>query len=360
MAALSDPDRAGGRWGPRWLPRLVVSIVLGGLLAWLVARGGVPLIPPAAAFAGVSWWAIPGYLASLVILHLLRATRWRFLIAPIQRVPLREVIAINWVGFFAIFILPLRLGEFVRPALGKSRHGISMSAGLGTVAVERVVDGLLTGACVAWALFALPRLPVTDPVARHLPEYGLLAVAGFSGGLLALVAFLWQRKLALTVTRRVIGVASPRLAHAVAAKIDGVADGIRSLGSPRLGGLFAAESMAYWATNAVGVWLLGVGCGLPGFGLGHAVAVMGVLAIGILLPAGPGLFGSFQLAVVSCLRLYYPESTVAAEGAVFVFLLYVSQSTVMVVLGVLPGLSWQRDLRTLGLRQDGPGSLSKT
>lgn len=329
------------------LPRLLVSLGLGGVFAWLVARGGVPLIPPAHAFDGVRWWAIPGYLVSLLILHLLRATRWRFLIAPIKRLPLSEVVAINWVGFFAIFILPLRLGEFVRPALGKSRHGIPISAGLGTVAVERVVDGLLTGACVAFALLWLPRLPVTDPIARHLPAYGMLAVAGFSCALVALAAFLWQRDLALRLTRTLVGVVSPRVGAMLADKVDGVADGVRSLGNVRLAGLFALESLAYWGMNALGVWWLGVGCGLPDFGPGHAVAVMGVLAIGILLPAGPGLFGSFQLAVVACLRLYYPEAVVVGPGAVFVFLLYVLQSVVMVLAGLLPMFVWELDPRTL-------------
>lgn len=359
MADARGAD-SGAVPGSRWLPRLALSVVLGGLLAWLAARGGVPLIPPASAFEVVQWWAVPGYLVSLVVLHVLRAARWRFLVAPIKPLPLREVISINWVGFFAIFLLPLRLGELVRPALGKSRHGIPISAGVGTVAVERVVDGLLTGLCVAFALFWLPRLSTADPIARHLPTYGLLAVVGFAAALTALGAFLWQRALARRVTRAWVGILSPRLGDLVADKVDGVAEGVRSLGSVRLGGLFALESVAYWGTNALGVWGLGVGCGLPGFGLGHAVAVMGVLAIGILLPAGPGLFGSFQLAAVACLRLYYPDAVVVNEGAVFVFLLYVLQSGVMVVAGLLPMLAWELDLRALARGRDGPEPLSKT
>ena len=70
--------------------------------------------------------------------------------------------------------------------------------------------------------------------------------------------------------------------------------------------------------------------------LGHAAAVMGVLAIGILLPTGPGLFGNFQLAVSAALRLYFPSSSSATQGAVFIFLLYLMQSAVMVWRGVIP------------------------
>jgi hypothetical protein len=317
------------------LPKLLVSIALGALFAWLAARGGVPLLPPAKAFALVAPWSIPAYLVTLLVLHYFRASRWRFLIAPVRRVPLREVILMNWIGFFAIFALPLRLGELARPALGKLRQGIPISVGFGTVAVERVLDGLLTSLCVAWALFALPRLPTTDPVARHLPTYGYAALLLFSGAFVALGMFLWQRALAVRLTHWGFGLFSKKLGALLAEKVGNVADGLRSIGSAKLAAGFLFESLIYWSVNALGVWLLGRGCGLP-MQLGHAAAVMGVLAIGILLPTGPGLFGNFQLAVCACLKLYFPESVVATQGAVFVFLLYVLQSTVMVVAGVIP------------------------
>jgi glycosyltransferase 2 family protein len=334
MTALTQPAAEPSLLA-RMLPKLVVSLVLGALFAWLASRGGVPLLPSAQAFSAVQAWAIPVYLLSLLLVHVLRASRWRFLIAPVKRVPLRDVILLNWIGFFAIFALPLRLGELARPTLTKLRQGIPISVGFGTVAVERVIDGLLTSLCVAWALFALPRLSSADPIARHLPMYGYAALLLFTCAFIALGMFLWQRALAVRLTQWGFSLVSPKLGALLAEKVGNVADGLRSIGSARLAGGFLAESMAYWGVNALGVYLLGVGCGLP-MTFGHAVSVMGVLAIGILLPAGPGLFGNFQLAVLACLRLYFPESVVAEQGAVFVFLLYVLQSAVMVVAGVIP------------------------
>jgi uncharacterized protein (TIRG00374 family) len=319
-----------------------VSIGLGALFAWLAARGGVPLWPSKAALSHVSSWAIPGYFVSLVLVHGLRASRWRFLIAPVKRVPLSEVFLLNWVGFFAIFALPLRLGELARPALTKLRQGVPISVGFGTVAVERVVDGLLTSLCVAFTLFALPRLSTQDPVAKHLPAYGYAALVLFSCAFVALAMFLWQRALAVRLTEWGVGLVSKRLGALLAEKVGNVADGLRSIGSFKLGMGFLVESLGYWTINALGVWWLGQGVGLT-MTFGHAVAVMGVLAIGILLPTGPGLFGNFQLAVIACLKLFFPENVVAEQGAVFVFLLYVLQSSVMVLFGIVP-------LYTLNLR----------
>jgi uncharacterized protein (TIRG00374 family) len=331
------PTAPGAR-GPvliRLLPKLAISLALGALFAWLAARGGVPLLPDGVALQRVEPWAPWVYLGSLLLVHCFRASRWRFLIAPVQRVPMRDVILLNWIGFFAIFALPLRLGELARPALTKMRHGIPISVGLGTIAVERVVDGLITSLCVAWALLVLPRVPTEDPVAAHLPIYGYAALALFTAAFCALGMFLWQRKLAMRMTRATLGLVWPKLAETLAGKVGNVADGIRSIGDARLLLGFLLESTLYWGCNALGVWLLGVGCGLP-MTLGHAAAVMGVLAIGILLPTGPGLFGNFQLAVSAALRLYFAESLVASEGAVFIFLLYVMQSSVMVLAGAIP------------------------
>src|SRR5262249_1544440 len=148
----------------------------------------------------------------------------------VKHVPRRDVILLNWIGFFAIFALPLRLGEFARPALCKLRHGISISVGLGTVAVERVLDGLITSLCVAWALFFLPRLATHDPVATHLPTYGYAALLLFSCAFIALAMFLWQRTLAMRLTRSTLGLVAPALSEKLAGKVGNVADGIRSIG----------------------------------------------------------------------------------------------------------------------------------
>ncbi len=319
----------------RLLPKLIVSLLLGALFAWLVARGGVPLVPPASAFRAVIWWTLPAYLVVLFATTWVRASRWRFLVAPIKDVPLRTVIGLNWIGFFAIFVMPLRLGELARPALSKMREGIPISVGFGTVAVERVLDGLVTSLCVAFAVFAMPHLRTEDQLAKHVPAYGILALTVFSGAFIALALFLWQRKLATALVEKTVGLVSKKLATVLASKIDGVADGIRSIGNPRLGAGFLAETLLYWTLNAAGMWLLAWGCGLP-MSFGHAVAIMGILAIGILLPAGPGLFGNFQLAVMAALKLYFPEDIVATQGAVYIFFLYGLQALFICVAGIVP------------------------
>lgn len=327
-------------------PKFAVSIALGALFAWIAERGGVPILPKRSSFTGVAWNGVAFAALLLAILTVVRATRWRFLIAPVKRLPLREVVLVNWVGFFAIFALPLRLGELARPALSKLRSGIPISAGLGTVAVERVFDGAITSSCVAWALWALPRLEPTDPIARAVPFYAGAILTVFVCGLLALAAFLWQRDFAVRLTERVFSYVSPQLGETLSRKVDSMADGLRSIGEPRLAFGFTLETLLYWGINACFMWVLGRACGLP-MELGHATAVMGVLALGILLPSGPGLFGSFQVAVSAALKLYFPEELVSTSGSVFIFLLYALNAICMIVIGVVPLLRMHIPLRDL-------------
>jgi uncharacterized protein (TIRG00374 family) len=330
----------------RLWPKLFISIGLGALFAWIAQRGGVPIVPAASSFAGVDWLMVGLASVLLFVLTVLRATRWRFLIAPVKQLPLREVVLVNWVGFFAIFALPLRLGELARPALSKLRSGIPISAGLGTVAVERVLDGTVTSGCVAWALWVLPRLSPSDPIARAVPFYSGLVLTVFVCAMCALAAFLWQRDLAVRLTERVFTLVSPTLGGKLARKVDSVADGLRSIREPRLAVGFVSETLLYWAINACFMWVLGIACGLP-MQLGHAVAVMGVLAVGILLPSGPGMFGSFQIAVSAALKLYFLDSLVSTQGSVFVFLLYALNALMMIAIGVLPLLHMQIGLSEL-------------
>lgn len=351
-AAPATPASAGSL-ARRLLPKLVLSILLGLAFLWLAQRGGVPLLPRAESMAKVAWWAVPAYLATLLVTHFLRGSRWRFLIAPYQKVSLKDSVLLNWIGFFAIFALPLRLGEFARPAICRMKLGTRMSVGLGTVAVERVIDGLVTSLCLVVALFAIPRRIPDDYLSRHLPYYGYLALAVFCAAFAAIGAFLWKRALARRLTERVVGIVSPTIGGRLASTVDGIAEGLRSLRDPRLAVPFVVETLGYWGTNAFGMWVLALGCGLE-VSFAHSVAIMGVLAIGILLPAGPGMFGSFQTFVAAGLRLYVVDAVVADQGAAYVFILYVCQSLFMTVAGLVPLYALKLSIRDVLSPQGDP------
>jgi uncharacterized membrane protein YbhN (UPF0104 family) len=86
-----------------------------------------------------------------------------------------------------------------------------------------------------------------------------------------------------------------------------------------------AETVIYWGLNGLSIWLLARACGLNELTLMQAFVVLGVIGVGIIVPAGPGLFGAFQASTYAGLAMYFHDDVVLGAGAVFVFLLYVFQ-----------------------------------
>lgn len=296
----------------------------------MLARGGLPVMPPAEAFAPLRGWVVAAYVASLVLVHVLRAVRWRHLLRPVGRVPTRSVLAVSWIAFAAILLAPLRSGEVVRPYLVTRRGTVRIWEAAGTIAAERVVDGLVMATILFVALrLASPIDPLPErafglPVGA-VPGAAHAALALFAAAFAAMAAFFWRRELARRATRAVLGLVSTRLAESVAGAVERVAEGLRFLPSPRHLVPFLLETLGYWAANAGGLALVAWGAGLEGIGFAEACVVMGCIGLGVLVPAGPGFFGAFQLSAFLSLAMFLPEAAVRGPGAAFVFVVYVAQ-----------------------------------
>lgn len=343
MSAVDDaPVQTAAMSGSEIVPRpsivrrhgikVLVSLVIAGAFVWVLLRAGLPIVPDAQAMSYVRWPLVAAHAMILFCVHFIRAIRWRHLLRPIAPdIRRRRVMAASWIGFTAILLLPLRAGEIVRPWLIRDRNKITLSAGLGTMGAERVIDGLVVTMVLAGALMFVPRLdplPKTFgdlkiPVAA-IPAAGYAALAVFVTAFICMAVFYFARSFSQRVIQATLGRISAKLAARVGAIVGGLAEGLHFLSNRRHGVPFIAETLLYWALNATGMWVLGLACGLP-MTFGHACAVMGVLAVGILVPAGPGLFGAFQAATYGALAMYFAPTTVTREGAAYVFLLYVVQ-----------------------------------
>jgi hypothetical protein len=241
-------------------------------------------------------------------------------------------VAVSWIAFAAILLSPLRSGEVVRPYLITRRGSVRLWEATGTIGAERIIDGLFLSVVlfvalqVSTALDPLPSrvgdLPV--PVAA-VPGAAYGALLLFAGAFAVMTLFFWRRDLAQRLTRSVFGLVSKRLAERAADAALRVADGLRFLPSPGDLAPFLLETAAYWAMNAFGLWILARGVGLDAMTVAQSCVLMGTIGVGILIPAGPGFFGAFQLSAFMALAMYFPEDRLRGAGAAFVFLLYVSQ-----------------------------------
>jgi glycosyltransferase 2 family protein len=312
----------------RIIVRLVLSIAIASLLIYWLASQGFHIVPGLGSIRSIATtWVILAYAALFSLFNMLRAWRWELLLRPFTQVRRGPMMETAFVGFLAIQMMPLRTGEVVRPYLLDRYAGISKSALFGTIAIERVLDGLVVSLFLTVAL-------LTVPLGRSPYVLGLRVVplAAFVAALVLLFAFHKAPERVGALLGRVIGVFSKRLADFTVGVVERFHGGLAALPDKRAFWGFVVVTALYWGINAVAFQVLAVGCGLD-LSFAGACAGMGVLAVGILLPAGPGYFGNFQISVLVALEMYLGSAAHGEPAAVFIFLLYVLQTGLTVLFG---------------------------
>jgi uncharacterized protein (TIRG00374 family) len=334
------------------LLKLSASLVVTGALMWW-------------AFRDTDWreqlnslgnanylWLLP-YLGILTLIHLCRTLRWGYLLSGMERVPFRKLNEASAIGFMMLLVLPFRLGEFARPYLIAQRSGIRKSAAMTTVVLERIVDGLFVAGLLWVMLFFVPEAPPRLWVVAS----GLFAI--FGGGLVFLLFALWQQQLAVRLVRSTIGRVLPGAADKAAEVVDAFVGGMRRLPTRgRIAGFFVA-TFVYWGLNGLGMTLMARAFNLPlDYFQGYVVLV--VLVAGLMIPAAPGMMGTFQAATKFGLALFLPAAVVNNQGMAFANVVWLCQTAQQIGFGLLfmslSHLSFREIARNMG---DAPATVEE-
>jgi uncharacterized membrane protein YbhN (UPF0104 family) len=149
--------------------KLRVTVVLLLTTGFLVAvLWGQDWAASAEALRQTHWFFLLPMFTAYLVAHGLRA--WRLGLLLDEGVPYMRLFSINTVGFLAINVLPLRLGEMVRPYLLAERQGIPFAKGLAAIFLERLLDMAML------MVLLLGLMSLID-----LPDDGLLVVVGEGG-----------------------------------------------------------------------------------------------------------------------------------------------------------------------------------
>ena len=330
-AKASSAAASGGALR-KYAPRIIASLLIAGGFVWLFHRGGLPLFPSREALSTLQPWAIPAYALLTMIAIFFRVHRWIPLLRPVAPdISEGRVLGVGLVGIAAIMFAPLRMGEAARPYLLARDGKVSFFQALGGAGAERVVDGLiLTVVSAAAMALSTPLSPLPNHLGSMplpvsiIPRAIYVASLVFAGAFVALTVFYGARLFARRVTETLLNPISPKLAGFVTGTLERLADGLKVLGSPRDRVLFFGETLLYWGAQLLGQWLLMRGCGIQAT-FAEACVSLGVLGLGVIVPAGPGLFGAFQIGTYSGLALFFPLSILVSSGAAMVFVSYAVQ-----------------------------------
>jgi len=235
----------------------------------------------------------------------LRTIRWQYLLRfegePLPLVPLWHATAI---GFMSTNITAGRAGEFVRAYAARRLTGVRFTTAIGSIAVERVFDGITLLAMLAIAMWAGGFGGDTEVGSITLGRIGKLAGAAFAAALALAVTFVSWPKQALRATRAITRRIMPESwSLGVVAAVEGVISGLDSLRNPGRVVAVTFWSLAVWVAGAASFWL-----GYAAFGIeapwSAALMLQSMLAFGVAVQFSPGFFGQFEAVCRITLALY--------------------------------------------------------
>ena len=314
----------------RRLLHALLGLAISGLALWLTLRGkDLGAIWEAVRSANYVW-LVPHFLA-LTLIHLAQTWRWGILLEPMARIPFWRLNAVSAVGIMALVVLPFRLGELARPYLIAERPHLPFSAALSSIVVERVTDGLFMAALLVITLLGVPE---GTPGLQFLRIGGGLVFLVFAAALAFLILARRHRALALRLMHRALDPLSSSLADQLTSMMDAFFGGLRLVPSRGKVALFFALTTAYWGLSALSIALLARGFDIH-LSVRESLTVLGVLVVGIMIPAGPGMVGTYQAAVTLGLALFLPRSVVDARGVAFANVLWAGQIVQVTVFGVV-------------------------
>lgn len=256
--------------------------------------------------ANYAWVALslPVYFLGLWM----RTIRWQYLLRPVKKVSTLRLYPVVIIGLMANNLIPARAGELARAYVLGQRERISKTTSLGTIAVDRLFDGVtLIPMMLIVAAFAGKDTTFPVGFGNELNFAGLGAVmAVLFGAALAVLFYLAFSESGRAFLRGLLHRFLPaRFEDKVEYLLDSFFDGLHALRSPADLAVAWLMSGISWTLEATMYYMVARGFGIDeGFHVFLLLTAAANLAIAVV--ASQGGIGPFELVV---------SKTVVAFGA---------------------------------------------
>lgn len=304
--------------------RYAISLLIGLACLYLAFRK-VEWHDMGQAFRTADYRLIPlfvlGHLAGMFI----RSHRWRMILGPVKKAAFRNIFSAVSIGFMANFIFPARAGELIRAYVIGRGEGISKSASLATIILERLFDGFAI-------LLFLALFPIFLEVPHGKEEImGSIRMAGalamlFYVIILVILFFFWRFPGPfLRITDRVCARLPGRLSDPLRKIVSSFGGGLDMLGNAGHIISVMAWSILLWSVLGLANWILLIAfeLRLPVFA---GLFLVVVQSFGTMVPS-PGYVGAFHYAHVLGLSLFAVSKEISLSLSILlhglIFLTYV-------------------------------------
>jgi len=290
-------------------------------------------------------WLLPG-IGVYFIGVWVRAWRWHYLLGPIKKIPTAAMFPITTIGYMGNNVYPARAGEVLRAVILKRKQGVSVSASLATIIVERIFDGVVMLAFVFVNLPELAKLTGSSGFVGNIQQVAVIGTGIFIGALaIFLVAAMFPERTAKSGLWFITHLTPRRLHPRIISLMNKFLDGLASLRSPFNVLMVFFTSVIIWLLETGKYWFV-----MQAFDFSvsfFALMLMnGIVNLATTIPSAPGYIGTFDAPGIAVLTAYGVEHSVAAG---YTLVLHMALWLPITLLGAYylarEGVRWSDSLR---------------
>ncbi len=234
------------------------------------------------------WYLIPAT-AVLFVAIAARCARWSVLMRPVAPMSPARLFPYAVIGYMANNLLPARAGEVVRAYVLGDREHVSKMSAFGTIAVERLFDGLTL---VFMLLIAGTFVGFDD---RRLRVIAIGSSALFAVAVTVFYVVTLSEERTKRVMHAFLRFLPERLEHRAESIADQLAVSLRSVHEWRPLVAVVFLSMIAWTIEAACYAIIGQGFEL-GVSFGHYCLLLAAANLAIIVPTFFGGTGPFEWA----------------------------------------------------------------
>ncbi len=242
-------------------------------------------------------WLVPGVAVYFLGVGV-RTWRWHYLLKPLKEVSVRRLFPVVVIGYMGNNVYPARAGELLRAYVLRRNEGVSVSASLATVIVERIFDGLVM------LLFVFVALPTAPFLTDTLRATVIIGSAVFLSALLVFLFLAARPALAARLYNPLIDRLVPaRFRDPLRGFIDRFMTGLAALRDLRHVVMVFFTSILIWLLETVKYWFV-----MHAFNFEVSFFTLmlmnGVVNLATTLPAAPGYIGTFDTPGIEVLAAF--------------------------------------------------------
>ncbi len=305
--------------------KVLFSLFLAGGILWWMYRGIEWEEVVEALRGGVRWEWMLLSLPFGILAQVLRALRWRQVLAPLGERPRRSTCIYAVFLSYASSLLVPRVGEVLRCVIVRRWDGTGFTRSVGTVVSERVVDMLIMLA------LSFVTVCVQIPVFSRFASSTGMSLSGMLQRFTAAGYAVTAVCLMLIVVTVVYLLRRLSVLKGAGETLRNLTDGLLSVRLVEGKLLFVARTLGIWAAYYLHFYLAFF-CFPSTQGLGAMAALVAFVvgSFAVLVPTPNGA-GAWHFAVKTVLVLY---GIGAMESAMFVLIVHTLQTLLVVLLGL--------------------------